>query len=84
MSFAPLPSPASIRRRLAALWRLLARYAVAAYLVALVGGLLGVPVVLVAEFQMALVEALRYTLAVGGVGYAGLMAVLFSDRFTSE
>jgi DMSO/TMAO reductase YedYZ heme-binding membrane subunit len=84
MSFAPLPSTESIRRRLVALWRLLTRYAVAAYLVALVGSLLGVPVVLVAEFRLELVAALRYTLAVAGVGYAGLMAVLFSDRLAPE
>lgn len=84
MSFAPLPSSESIRRRVVALWRLLTRYAVVAYLVALVGSLFGVPAVLVAEFQLELVEALRYTLAVGGVGYAVLMALLFRDGVGDE
>jgi DMSO/TMAO reductase YedYZ heme-binding membrane subunit len=79
MSLAPLPSTDSLRRRLQSLWGLLVRYAVVAYVVSLAGALLGVPVVLVAEYNLELVEALRYTLALGGVGYAALMVALFSD-----
>jgi hypothetical protein len=84
MTFAPLPSSESFQRRLQSLWRLLTRHAVVVSPVGLVSGLLATPIVLVVEFHPALVEALRYTLALGGAGYAGLLAVLFRDRFVSE
>jgi hypothetical protein len=79
MSLASLPSVDALRRLLRSLWRLMVRYAVIAYVVALAVTLVGVPVVLVVEYHLELVEALRYTLALGGVGYAALMAALFSD-----